>query len=54
MKNNRSVKEKRKLKLKPDLIKVLTTHDLNQLRGGFEDGTCSGIGNSNPSVPHEQ
>jgi hypothetical protein len=54
MKKIKSIREGRKLKLKlkPELIRVLTTRDLEQPRGGND--SCSDTADSNvtPPMPH--
>jgi hypothetical protein len=53
MKKTNPAKKKLGLKLKRELIKILTTHDLEQPRGGGrEEGDSCSSGGSNPSVPY--
>ena len=54
MKKTKPAKKNLKLKFKREIIKILTTHDLKQLRGGRDgDGeSCSGNGNSHSNEMH--
>jgi hypothetical protein len=55
MKKIRPDNAKRKLILKPELIKILTAYELKRPRGGNDNDSCShNGGGSNPSVPHQQ